>query len=272
MPNQTLETGFSYPDGLRMEASTDGGNTFLDIGVLAQGANFSFNFDKVQVEPGNASKPQAKAKNMTIALEPSNLWTWNTDTLIALSGGLFVAEDVAGTPVVGGSQTVDIGFPYDTLIELTGRNASGAIPTSIVVTEDPIGTPVILTITTDYVILKNVSNQWCISILTAGGGDNTKDFSVVSDYTPPATKAITAGTSSKLIDSVQVRFRHYTSTAFTTFDFEFIVYSAEMNSGLQFLKKGVNEDGVDEITVSLTGEIDDSLADNAQLFKMLLAA
>ena len=270
MPNQTIKTDYFYPDGLRMEASTDGGSSWLDIGVLAAGVSFTFNFDKVTLEPGNAAKPVSRAKNMSVAIEPSAIWSWDIDNLVAMGGGLFVKESVAAAPVIGGTQNVVAGYTYDKGIELTGQNASGAIPTSIVVTQDPSGTPVVLTLNTDYQILL-VNGQWNIFIKSGATGNNTLAFEVVSDYTPAASEAITCGTSSKEIARFQLRFRHYTDVALTTHDFEFYVYNADMNAGMQFNKKGVNEDGVDEIVAGFTGEIDDTRADNDQLFKLLIA-
>lgn len=68
------------------------------------------------------------------------------------------------------------------------------------------------------------------------------------------------------LSAVQLRMTHYTDTALTTEDWQFTLYNAEIDAGASFNFKGVNEDGLDEITVSFTGKPDP--ADSYKLMKL----
>ena len=80
-----------------------------------------------------------------------------------------------------------------------------------------------------------------------------------------------AGTEASLdLTDVQVRMTHYSDTALNTIDWQFTLYNANMDAGATFNWKGVNEDGLDEITVSFTGRPDP--ADGFKLMKLFKAS
>ena len=80
-----------------------------------------------------------------------------------------------------------------------------------------------------------------------------------------------AGTETSLdLSDVQVRMTHYSDSALTTIDWQFTLYNANMDAGATFNWKGVNEDGLDEITVSFTGRPDP--ADGFKLMKLFQAS
>ena len=80
-----------------------------------------------------------------------------------------------------------------------------------------------------------------------------------------------AGTEASLdLSDVQVRMTHYSDSALTTIDWQFTLYNANMDAGATFNWKGVNEDGLDEITVSFTGRPDP--ADGFKLMKLFKAS
>jgi hypothetical protein len=62
---------------------------------------------------------------------------------------------------------------------------------------------------------------------------------------------------------------HYSDALLTTVDWQFTLFNANMDAGASFNFKGVNEDGLDEITVSFTGRPDP--ADGFKLMKLFKA-
>ena len=84
---------------------------------------------------------------------------------------------------------------------------------------------------------------------------------------PTGTDLEFAGTENSVdLSDIQVRMTHYTDVANATFDWQFTLYNANMDAGASFNWKGVNEDGLDEITVSFTGRPDP--ADGFKLMKL----
>ena len=71
------------------------------------------------------------------------------------------------------------------------------------------------------------------------------------------------------LSDIQVRMTHYSDASLTTVDWQFTLYNANMDAGATFNWKGVNEDGLDEITVSFTGRPDP--ADGFKMIKIFQA-
>ena len=66
-----------------------------------------------------------------------------------------------------------------------------------------------------------------------------------------------AGTSNQVsLTRSKLRLTHYSDDALTTVDWQFTLHNAKIDAGASFNFKGVNEDGLDEITVSFTGKPD----------------
>ena len=66
-----------------------------------------------------------------------------------------------------------------------------------------------------------------------------------------------AGTSNQVsLTRSKLRLTHYTDDLLTTVDWQFTLHNAKIDAGASFNFKGVNEDGLDEITVSFTGKPD----------------
>ena len=57
--------------------------------------------------------------------------------------------------------------------------------------------------------------------------------------------------------------------AFSSIEWQFTLYNATVDSGASFSFKGVNEDGVNELTVSFTAEPDED--EGNRLFKLFIA-
>ncbi len=106
MPRQTNEKKMMFPDGFRLEISTDGtvGSVWEDVGVLAGGATVTFNWDEFYLDGGNYEGLVDKAINPTIALAPSAVWNFDATVIKNLFPGMF-AIDSANSPTTGNDVT-----------------------------------------------------------------------------------------------------------------------------------------------------------------------
>ena len=102
MPRQTNEKNMVFPDGFRLEISTDGtiGSVWEDVGVLAGGATVTFNWDEFYLDGGNYEGLVDKAINPTIALAPSAVWNFDATVIKNLFPGMFTSA-VASSPTAG---------------------------------------------------------------------------------------------------------------------------------------------------------------------------
>ena len=187
MPRQTNEKNMVFPDGFRLEISTDGtiGNVWEDVGVLAGGATVTFNWDEFYLDGGNYEGLVDKAINPTVALAPSAVWNFDATVIKNLFPGMFTSA-VANSPSTG-------------------------------------------------------------------------------------TDVTYAGTSNQVtLARSKIRLTHYTVDASggtetdADIDWQFTLHNAKIDAGGSFNFKGVNEDGLDEVTVSFTGKCDP--ADSHKLF------
>jgi len=179
MPRQTNEKNMLFPDGFRLEISTDGtvGSEWEDVGVLAGGATVTFNWDEFYLDGGNYEGLVDKAINPTVALAPSAVWNFDATVIKNLFPGMFTSG-VANSPSTG-------------------------------------------------------------------------------------TDVTYAGTSNQVtLARSKIRLTHYTVDASGSaetdadIDWRFTLHNAKIDAGGSFNFKGVNEDGLDEVTVSFTGKPD----------------
>lgn len=192
MPRQTNEKKMMFPDGFRLEISTDGttGTAWEDVGVLAGGATVTFNWDEFYLDGGNYEGLVDKAINPTIALAPSAVWNFDATVIKNLFPGMF-AIDSANSPTTGN----DVTYAGD-------------------------------------------SNQVTL----------TRSKIRLTHYTVDATGG---------------------SETDADIDWQFTLHNAKIDAGGSFNFKGVNEDGLDEVTVSFTGKCDP--ADSHKLFTFFQA-
>lgn len=268
-PNQTLRTNeYSYPYGLRMDILADGEVAFEDVGVLADGVAWTFNSDNTDVENGNATDPPKQAKNMSVSIAPSGFRTWAADIQAKLSGGLITSTTVAGTLVSGEDQTVASGaWEYDTFIELTGQNSDGTQPT-INSVEGSIDSTLVEG--TDYNVVK-APGGWGIAVIdSATVTTEAQVLTINTDYTPSSGVILKSGTNSTILTYMQVRLRHYTESDFSKYDYEMLFHKVVADAGSMTMTKGGSLSGntLDEWTLAMTAEVDDSKDDGEQLFTM----
>ena len=176
MPRQTNEKRIIFPDGFRMELSTDG-TTFTDVGVLAGGGVFTMNWEERSIDAGNYEGLVEEAYKPTVAFAPSALLNFDPAVIAAVFPGFLESSASSGGPYAG--EEVDyVGTNRFTLKRATIR---------------------------------------------------------LTHYNVDAT----AGTETD-----------------ADIDWQFTLYNATVDSGGSINFKGVNEDGLDEITVSFTAKPD----------------
>lgn len=192
MPRQTNEKKMMFPDGFRLEISTDGttGTAWEDVGVLAGGATVTFNWDEFYLDGGNYEGLVDKAINPTIALAPSAVWNFDATVIKNLFPGMF-AIDSANSPTTGN--------------DVTYAGDSNQV-----------------TLTRSKIRLTHYT------VDASGGSETDADI-----------------------------------------DWQFTLHNAKIDAGGSFNFKGVNEDGLDEVTVSFTGKCDP--ADSHKLFTFFQA-
>ncbi len=271
MPNQTIKEDYSYPDGLAMEVSVDNMSTWEDVGVMADGASFTYNYDLSEVENGNAADPDDQAKNMSISIAPSALRSWDSTVLRKLMAGLVEEVTIDGTAVTGEDQVVSSGdWSFDTGIYLTGQNSDGTAPTINSVTGSVDGAGA----ADDWDTVKQGGGWYLVPRDGTNFTTEAQDLTINSDYTPAAGTYLYAGTSSKVLEYFQVRFRHYTDEDLTEYDYEALFYRVKPDAGGLVLTKGgaLSGNTVDEWTIALTGEIESGNTDGRQLFRIYQAA
>jgi hypothetical protein len=263
--NQTTLEANSFSDGVSFEVSTDGGSTYLDMGVMENGYSWTYDFATSDREWGNAENPDKVAKNQKVTIAPSELAVWKGANIAAISGGLMTAETVAGSEVTGASQVVASGsWEFDKVIILDGQMYDGSAPTVTSVTGSVDGAG---TLADDYEIVK-VAGGWAIVPFDGSVFDTeAQNLTIVTTYTPAASVSVYSGTTSSPLSPFRARFTHYTNAAMTTYDFRHEIFRVNPDAGgITMNKLGSKSDtDYDLWTIALTGEVDTSLEDGKQL-------
>lgn len=282
MPAQTTKKSYVYfPDGCKVEYSTDG-TTYVDMGATNSAALATLEYDTNQVITANAGTLDRQAKNlrMTGGVTLINL---NPTDIAAISGGLMTSTDTPTTPVTTSpDQVISSGSYTDVtpvnLIILTSSSDS----TPLKATAEPTLTSVTgsvdgaLAADDDYWIIKDSSSFSGYSIVfnVAGGTTLTtvvQDMTIVFSSTTPAEKTtIQCGASTIIMQSRYLRFTHTDDNGLTR---TLTMFAADIDSGgFQFNYKGANEDGVEEMPITFTAQIDTSRSSGAQLFEYAVEA
>tara|TARA_Y100000361_G_scaffold152325_1_gene171536 strand:+ start:16216 stop:17064 length:849 start_codon:yes stop_codon:yes gene_type:complete len=273
MPTQTTGRGKVYfPDGAKVSVKAVGDVSYFDVGCINSAVEGVLNYDENQIETANCGKTQKQIKNMTIAgsftlidLDPAGIEK--------LGGGMFNLTSVAGSP----SATVDDQVltngtwanmsPFNILFVdggVTIKPESGFTLTSV--SGSVTGA---LAVDDDYFIIEDSSSPSGFSIQintngTAGvglGEDITIDYNSV---TPKASQVLTGGSSTEVLNAYAMMITH-TDDAGKIRQLE--LYSVDANSGgFAFNFKGANEEGVEEMPLSYTANIDSSRTNKDQLF------
>lgn len=269
MPAQTTKDSYIFPDGTELAISLDD-VAFTDMGAFTGGVTVAHNFDKIETELGNKAKVCARVKNQTMAVAPTPLVTHDLEALTKIGGGMYNYTAIAGTAVPGATQTATSGtWNYNKFIKIENQNYDISAITVNSVTG---GTDGLLVVDTDYYIGQNAAGEYGIFVIdSATVTTEAQDMVIDYDYTPSSGKQMTGGDSSIQLSRYTVRLRHYTDDAKTIYDMEMLIFKSDVDAGLQFNFKGVNEDGLNEITMAFTGNVDDTRTSGEQLFKLFVA-
>jgi hypothetical protein len=283
MPRQTQGKTIQFPEGFNL--AIDAGDGFYDMGLLAGGATATLNWDEFYLDAGNYEGLVDKSKNPTVDLSPSAFYSFNPEVVARMFPGFASSADAGGSPTAGNNVTyagtsnqltltrVSVRlthFPSDpashTLVEddITALDESG--------TNNQLVTIPKTTFTNSLPWTENVHGYVLIDGMdevpysdrddTDSQGNFCTDennlYLIVADATYAdlaAAKTGEAGTEVEFYDDV---------------DWQFIAYNCKVQPGGQFNFKGVNEDGLDEITVSFQGIADP--ANSYRLFKLFKAS
>lgn len=174
-----------------MEVKPEGAQDFTDVGVLAGGGVFTYNWEERKIDAGNYKDLVDEAFNPTVAFAPSALLNFDPQVIAALFPGFLEASQTSGGPYAGEE------------VDYTGG---------------------------DRFTLKRATIR-----LTHYNVDATDGQETDADI-----------------------------------DWQFTLYNATVDSGGTMNFKGLNEDGLNEITVSFTAKPDAANAN--RLLNFFLAA
>ena len=277
MPVQTTETSYVYfPDGCKVSLKASGEASYTDIGAINSAVSCTLQYDKNQVETANAGKLAARIKNMRI--EGSfTLINLNPANVVRASGGLFTSVPTAASAnssipdqVIAASWEDGVVYELNLLTsssDSTKLKLSSA-PTITSVTLNATA-PETLTAGSDYVIVEKPESVSGYGIVFISGGMSTGTptaNTITIDYginTPVARTTLYAGSSTASLTAYAMLITHTDSAGLKR---ELELYSVDTNAGgFVFSWKGANEEGVEEMPLSFTANLDTSLTDGRQL-------
>jgi hypothetical protein len=279
MPTQTTQTANIYfPDGAKVEVKASGDSVFTDIGAISSSVNSTLNWVENRVVTANAGALNTQIQDMTMDLD-FTLINLNQTAIAKLSGGLLTNTTTAASPTTDiPDQEIAAGWADQTLYDLVMYTSASdstylrtaSAPTLTSVTLDPTGTPEVLVEGTEYNIVANPNSVsgWSISFVSSAMSTvSPTTYEIEIDYgsnTPIASTTSNGGTSSIELSASEIQITHTDSNSLIR---RLNIYAAYPNSGgFQFNFKGANEDGTEEMPVSIRGEVDTSRTDGQQLF------
>jgi hypothetical protein len=272
MPIQTTNKDYIYfPDGAKVSVKESGAGSYTDLGAINSAVTATVNYDINEIETANAGKLDRQASNMTIAgaftlinLDPSGIeklgsgilstvvTTTTPSTTVdnqVLSSGGWADKTPANLVLIDSSVTLRASAE-PTITSVTG-SVDGALLADddysiIADTNSPSG----------YSIVLNLAG----AILTTVSQDITIDYNSI---TPIANTKVYAGTSSVVMSAYAMKIEHTDSNSKVR-SLELFAVSTD-SGGFQFNFKGANEDGVEEMPLAFTAQLDTSLTDGQQL-------
>lgn len=183
-------------------------------------------------------------------------------------GDLTSIEIETGTPVTGYNQDVAINSKAKgVFIPFAQQNYAGGsivVPTAIIVTEDPSGTPRVLVLDTDYIIMQDEFGRFGIVATNDGSWDPTKLNRITFNYTPKAKTIIHQGGKTTIAEKM-VKIEHEEDDGRKI---TIIYYKGEFSEGggLNFKKDGSAE--IIDFNVTLKAKNDKTKEKGKQLYQM----
>ena len=273
MPRQTNGKTIIFPDGFKM--GIDAGNGYEDVGVLAGGAKATFNWAELHIDGGNYEDLVDMAVNPVVALAPSAILNWDPTAITNLFPGFFksatAATPAAGKDITykGTSKRVTLtrvavrlahfsSFVDDALVatDITAITVSGTNNSYVTVPKSTFSGALPWTVKIDgYLEIGSLFEvpMSAIDAVASQGGfatDTTNLYFIQAKGTYADFEGDNGLAAAKVaLTGTAIKF-------YTAIDWQFILYNAKVDAGGSFNFKGVNEDGLNEISVSFTGQPD----------------
>jgi len=272
MPVQTTKkTHIYFPDGCQVSVKRPIDGSYFDVGAINSAVNAVLNWDENEIETANAGKLDKQIRNMTLAAD-FTLINLDPDGIERMSNGVITKEVVAGVSTAVVNLVIASGWVDRQLIHLVPVDASGNLlkPASGALTVTSVTGSVsgAGAADDDYFLVKdpNSPSGWSIMFDTSGTATFTTSETVTivfPNITPIASTVMSVGASTFIMTAYAILFKHTDDNGKVR---QLEIFSAEANSGgFAFNFKGANEDGVEEMPLSLTGKIDTSRTSGKQL-------
>ena len=270
MPRQTASKDYIFPDGFQFSVNV--GDGFEDVGLVAGGATGTLTWDEMRLDGGNYLNVIKKAKNFRFQLSPSAIWNWDLSIFNKLFGG--VTQMSTGDLINKPDHIVDLVSQSYRLTHFDGQDARILIADNITALDtdtvnDYVTVPksvftTSLAWTADIDGLVNIEGKHEVHASDKNTTDATGQF-----YTDATNLyfIVATGTYADL-PAAKTALTGTKVVAFNSIDWQFTLYNATIDSGASFSFKGVNEDGVNELTVSFTAEPDED--EGNRLFKLFI--
>ena len=272
MPTQTTGRGKVYfPDGAKVSIKAKDDVSYFDVGCINSAVEGVLNYDENQIETANCGKTQKQIKNMTIA-GSFTLIDLDPEGVQKLSGGMFTLTSVAGTPsTTVDNQVISAGWSNMQLIDMVFIDNGVAIrpEAGFTITSIDSDLPYTLIADDDYFIVENSNSPtgYSIQLNTNGSGGILESQEITIDFnsvTPVARQVITGGSSTEILEAYAMMIEHTDGNGLKRY---LELYSVDSNSGgFAFNFKGANEEGLEEMPLSYTANIDTSRTNKDQLF------
>jgi hypothetical protein len=176
----------------------------VDIGA-ANGVKMSEGMKVSKLENDNAVD-RKKVTEMVWSIEWEQNQYLNEAAKAIIRSGIDTIVNTAGTPVTNHKQeyaangwSEDAFIPFDQ-ISYSGVGGAIAVPTNIEITQDTAGTPVLLTVDTDYIVGQGEDGRWGVFMVNNATVDATKDLEIKFDYTPKVSTSYYVGGKEDLGD------------------------------------------------------------------------
>jgi hypothetical protein len=258
-----------FPTGTQVLIKATGDSVYSDIGCILAASTGTHNYETDIVECSTGEKVK-RYKNQTIA-GAFTLGNLNPENLTKMSGGMFTYVTVDGTPYTPADQTITSGWVDKSIIAIDTEKLS-TVP---VITSVTGGTDGALLEDDDYTIIEYspARSGYAIILNTAGTILTTTAQDVVIDFgsnTPLSSESLTCGDATGDLDATAFKFVSPPDNGKSRV---LEIYSATPESGgFVFGFTDVATGGIEQMPITITGDLDTSRTSGDQLFKWSVEA
>lgn len=256
-------TSVHLPVGYKVEIETTaGGGTYTDLGVTMNDGTLNFTYDAIKVTGSRAEGILNYVKNMSIEAQ-FTLVQQELSNINRLMSGATAYTTVDGSAVTGATQAVTAtNWGYNDLIELEHQMGDGSAPTVTAVSGSTDGP---LVAGTDYFV-GEANGKYGITVVDSGTvTTENQTINITYNYTPAASRVLTAGSPSVDITARKMKISKQLDTGKW---WTMTIHAATNTSGLNFSLPRYDADEPSILEVTMTGQLDTTLTDMAQLFTL----